>query len=95
MAVGQDLHDVLRVHAALAPWLLLERHPLRLALLVLLVDFPRQLDVERVARLDRVDVGLEPHREKAQVADDIENLVADELVLVAERFAGENRVARG
>ena len=89
----QDSHDFLRVHAPLARVDILDRDPLRLAMLVLLIDLAGEFHVQPVARLGGVDMGLDPRREQAEVADDVENLVTHELVLVAERFAREDGVA--
>ncbi len=52
-----------------------------------------ELGVDRMAGARCDDVRLERHAEKHNVANDIEDLVANELVLKAEAFLGENLVA--
>ena len=48
-------------------------------------DRPRQLDVSRVARALRYDVRVEPRTEQPEVAQDVADLVAEELVLEPQR----------
>ena len=64
-----------------------------LGFLPLLADGCGEAGVERVARADGDDVGLEANACEDDVADDIEDLVADELVLEAQRLLADNLVA--
>ena len=93
VAVRQDLHDLVDIETGFARGDVLHRHLLRDVVTVLLVNGAGQFDVERVSGLGRDDAGLQPGRKQREIADDIEDLVTDELVLIPERFAGENGVA--
>jgi len=51
-----------------------------------------QLGVCGVAGFDGGDVTDEGFSEERNVADDVQDLVADELIRIAKRFVGENRI---
>lgn len=64
-----------------------------LGLLPLLADGGGEAGVERVAWADGDDVGLEADAGEDDVADDIEDLVADEFILEAQRLLADDLVA--
>ena len=64
-----------------------------LGFLPLLTDGRSEAGVERVSRADRDDVGLETDAREDDVAEDIEDLVTDELVLEAQGLLADDLVA--
>ena len=97
ITVGQHLEDALDIERRLTRLrgpggggLLLRT---LLPFLQLLKEDLRELGVDRMAGARGDDVRLERHAEQENVADDIEDLVADELVLEAQRLLRDDLVA--
>ena len=92
VAVRQQAHDLVDVERALAAGELAggdERGELG----VLLGERAGEFRVGRVARLDGDDVPLDAAPEQGEVADDVEHLVAHELVGEAHRLLAQHAVA--
>ncbi len=55
-------------------------------------DLPRHFAIGAVARLDRDDVPGNRRAHQRQIADDVQNLVPDEFLRVAQRLGGQDGV---
>ena len=87
----QNLHDLLRVKPALAPWQS-ARHGERLSSRLFPGQRPGHFCIRRVTRFHRDDMTANARADQREIPDDVEDFVPDEFVSKPQRFFTENGI---
>ena len=89
----QNLHHFVRIHRPLAHWNIFHRHQRGLVGTVRLVESLSEKQVQPVTGFRRQNMRPNRHGEQSQIPHDVQNLVPNEFVWVAERFFTHDRLA--